>query len=229
MNQRIKDFRVYYVHLPVKALYPFDYQYVEIFKNLLRKNGLMCPTYHHLYIQVAKTMEEGLKHSVAFEPWYTNGVSVINYDSYLKQTDKEKEQSVFDIIVEGLMNIANRDTLDFSVVNNTIEEIKKKGLDTELEYLSTENKNYRLVISYLSRSMEEQCPIYLELTDKMSKKTRKKQIGQADNSQIYYWLQKVTLSNTQIKVKSSNSVAADVYLKGKVRSMEFNIANLLNE
>jgi hypothetical protein len=227
-NKRIRDLRVYYVNLPKGALYPFDYQYAEIFKNLLRKKELMCPTYNHLYVQVGKTMDECLMNSVALEDWYVNGLSVINYDDYLKQTDNGKEQIVFDTIVNGLKDIAEIDKLDLSIVNNIIEEVNKKGLDTELEYLSTENKNHKLVISYLSRSMEEQCPIYLEITEKTSNKNKKIQIGLADNYQIYYWLQKVTMTNTLIKIKSSDSIAADVYLKDKVRSMEFNIKSLLN-
>lgn len=229
MNQRIKDFRVYYVDLPIKVLYPFDYQYVEIFKNLLKKNGLVCPTYHHLYIQVAKTIEEGLKHSLALDPRYTNGVSVIDYDRYLKQTDKEKEQTVFDVIVNGLMYIVDRDKLDLSIVDKTIEEIKKKGLDTELEYLTIENNKYKLTISYLSGSMEEECPIYFNLIEKDSHIFKRIQIGAARNDQIYFWLQKVTLTNTQIKVKSSASFEADIYLKGKARNMMFKINDLLNE
>lgn len=228
-SKRIRDLRVYYVGLPNKALYPFDYQYTEIFKNLLRKKELLCPTYHHLYIQVAKTMEECLINSFAIEDWYVYGLSVIDYDSYLKQTEAEKEQTVFNIIVNGLKDIVNIDKLDLSILNKTVEEVEKKGLDTELEYLSIENKNYKLVISYLSRSMEEQCPIFFNLLDKSSNKSKKIEIGRADNYQIYYWLQKVTMSSTQIKVTSSSSIAADVYLKGKVRNMEFNIRSLLNE
>lgn len=228
-DKRIRDLRVYYINLPLKALYPFDYQYSEIFLNLLRKNGLTCPVYHHLYIRVGRTIEECLKSSFAIEDWYVNGLSVIDYDKYLNQSEVEKEQTVFNIIVNGLKDIADIDKLDSLILDKTIEEIKQKGLDTELEYLSLENKKYKLVISYLSRSMEEQCPIYFNLLDKSSNKHKKVQIGLADNFQINYWLQKVTMTNNQIKVKSSNSIAADVFLEGKVRNMEFNIKDLLND
>ena len=227
-DKRIRDLRLYSKGIPTKAFYPYDYQYLEIFLNILRKKELMCPTYHHLYIGVGKTMEDCLEKSFAFEDWHVYGLAVIDYDNYLNQTEKEKEQTVFSLIVNGLQDIAQLDKLDSSLIESTIEEIKQKGLDTELEYFVIENKKHKLTISYLSRSMEEQCPIYFTLLEKSSGRHNRIQIGRADNYQIRYWLQKVTMTATQIKVKSGSSIAADVYLKDKSRSMEFNIKDLLN-
>ncbi|MEO6630126.1 MAG: hypothetical protein ABIN13_00350 [Mucilaginibacter sp.] len=228
-DKKIRDLRVYYSGLPTKAFYPYDYQYVEIFLNLLRKKELMCPSYHHLYIQVGKTIEECLINAFAYDHWHIYGISVIDYDGYLNQTEIEKQQTVFNTIVNGLNDIAHIDKLDPSIIDETIKEIKHKGLDTELEYAIIENKKHKLTISYLSKSMEEQCPIYFTLLEKSSGNNNRVQIGRADNHQIHFWLQKVTITATQIKVKSSDSIAADVYLKGKPRSMEFNIKDLLNE
>jgi hypothetical protein len=228
-DKKIRDLRVYYTGLPKKGLYPYDYQYTEIFRNLLRRKELMCPTYHHLYISVGKTIEDCLVTAFALDHWHQYGISVIDYDNYSNQTEIEKQQTTFNTIANGLKDIADIDKLDQSIIDETIEEIKLKGLDTELEYAVIENKKYKLVISYLSRSMEEQCPIYFTLLEKSSGKHKKLQIGRADNDQIRYWLQKTTITSTQIKIKSSDSIAANVYLKGKPRSMEFNINTFLNE
>jgi hypothetical protein len=224
----IRDLRVYYTGLPKKALYPYDYQYSEIFKNLLKKKKFACPTYHHLYIQVEKTIEECLQRSIPIENWYIYGIAVIDYDNYLKQSIDGKEKIVFDLIVKGLKDIADIDGLDSPIIDETIDEIKHNGLDTELEYTTVENKNYILKVTYISKSMEEESPIYLTLFEKVSNNHCKVQIGRVENSVIYYWLQKITLTKTQIKIKSSNSAAADVYLENKPRNMTYEIKELLN-
>jgi len=224
----IRDFRVYYSGLPVKGLYPYDYQYSEIFRNLLKKKGLKCPTYTHLYIQVAKTFEECLMGSFAPEKWQAYGLSVIDYDRYVKSSDIEKEKIVFETLATGLKDIADIDGLDMSIVNSTIEEIGQTGLNTELEGKTVENKHHKLRISYLSGSMEDECPIFFTLTEKSSNNTRKVLIGKADIFQIGFWLQKISLTKTHIKIKSSDTIAAQVWLKDKPRNMEFSINEILN-
>lgn len=227
VDKQIRDLRIYYNGLPKGALYPYDYQYAAIFLNLLRKNGLLCPGYHHLYIQVAKTFDDGLINSVAFEDWYVDGVSVIDFDSYKNQTEKEKEETVFNVIVNGLFDIAAIDKLNKSIIEKTVEEIKVKGLETELEYNTIENKNYKLKITYFSKSWEEECPIYFSVVEKSTGRSGKIQIGRARNSQIYLWLQKIAISGKTIKIKSSSSITAEVWLENKPKYMEFNIEDIL--
>ena len=226
-DKKIRDLRIYYVGLPNKALYPYDYQYSEIFLNLLSKKQFMCPIYHHLYIQVAQTINEALKQSFAIEDWYVNGLAVIDFERYKQKSEKEKEKIVFDIMVNGLKDIANIDKLDYTILEETISSIQIKGLDTELHYKTVENDKYQLVITYLARSMEEKCPIFFTLTEKLTNKSKKVEIGRADNSQIHYWLQNVTLTKNQIKIKSSDSIAANVYLDDKPKAMEFSIDEFL--
>jgi hypothetical protein len=187
----------------------------------------MCPTYHHLYIQVAQTIDEALKQSFSIEDWYVNGLAVIDFENYKQKTEKEKEKIVFDIMVNGLKDIANIDKLDNTILEETISLIQLKGLDTELHYKTVESNKYQLVITYLARSMEEKCPIFFTLTEKLTNKSKKVEIGNADKSQINYWLQNVTLTKNQIKFKSSDSIAADVYLDDKPKAMEFNIDEFL--
>jgi hypothetical protein len=226
-NKLIRDLRVYPQGLPTKGLYPYTYQYTEIFLNLLRRYELMCPEYDHLYIQVGKTFEDGLKNSVAVVTWYQNGISVIDYDAYCRKNEEEKSKMVFDVIVAGLMDIATLDGLDSAIIKKVIKEVRKTGLETELLFDHIENSRHTLTITYYSKSMEDRCPIFFELTDKKTKRTKKIQIGKADNSELPLWLQKVTLTKDKIKVKSSSSVAADVYLKGMPRTMEFEIEKIL--
>lgn len=226
-NKLIRDLRVYYNGLPNKALYPYDYIYTEIFLNLLAREGLMCPTYHHLYIQVAKTIEEALKNSFSIEDWYVSGISVIDYDKFQTLSDKEKENEVFQTILKGLKDIATIDKLDTNIIDKVANLIKEKGKDTELHFKTIENDNYKLVITYFSRSMEDECPVFFNITDKTKDITRRHEIGKADNSQLFLWLQKITLTNKKIKIKSSDSIRGQVWLKGKPTELEFEIAELL--
>lgn len=227
-DKRIRDIRVYHNGLPNKALYPYDYQYSEIFLNLLASKGFLCPTYHHLYIQIAESEEEALKSSFAIQDWYVNGIALINYETYKIESDSNKEAIVLEAMIEGLKDIVEIDKLDNAIFEETINLIKRKGLETELTYKTIENKNFNLIITYFSKSMEEKCPIFFNLTDKRTNLTKRIEIGKADNSQIHLWLQKVTLTNDLIKVKSSGSVKADVWLKGLPREMKFEIGEIMD-
>lgn len=226
-DKLIRDLRVYYNALPNKAFYPYDYQYSEIFLNLLTRNELRCPKYHHLYIQVAKTMDDALKASFAIEDWYVYGLAVIDFDHYQQLPEKQKERCVFDLIVAGLKDIADLDQLDKTGIENVIRKIEEKGLDTELLFEEIENNSHLLRITYLSRSMEEGCPVFFNLTDKTTQQTKRTEIGRAEKDQLRMWLQKISLTRKQIKIKSSSSVRGEVWLKGMPKAMEFEIEDLM--
>ncbi len=225
----IKDLRIFYSSLPNKALYPYDYMYSEIFLNLLAREGLMCPTYDHVYIRVSKTFDEALRNSFSAEDWYVYGLAVMDYDRYQTLSEKEKEAEVFQTILSGLRDIATIDKLDMTLIDKVANHIKEHGLNTELIFKIIENETYKLVITYFSRSMEEECPIFFNLTDKTKNITKRHHIGKAENSQLFLWLQKVTLNNKKIKIKSSDSIRGDVWLKDKPKTLEFDIAELMQE
>lgn len=228
-DKGIRDLRTYYVDLPRKSFYPYDSQYLEIFRNLLSRSDLRCPTYHHLYIQVAKNREEALRHSESFTDWYIYGIAIVDYEDYKKKNEGEKSKAVFNLICDGLFDIAEIDNLDKDLIQRTIDEIAEKGLDTELSFKEIDHKKYSLRISYLARSMEEECPIFFTIEDKDTNKKYRIEIGRADIDQIRLWLQKVSLTRKKIKVKSSESIRANVWLKNKKRRMEFELADIMIE
>jgi len=229
MDKPIRDFRVYYTGLPAKALYPYDYQFSEIFLNILKNKGLMCPTYHHLYIQVEKNVEECLRRSIPIENWYVYGISTIDYDNYVKQPNKAKAEIVLETMALGLKDISDIDGLDQSIINSTIAKIQESGLDTELTHLTADNQNFQVKVTYFSRSMEDGNPIYLTVIEKSSGRSGKKQIGEAEKDQLHFWISKLTLNNTSVKIKArASSDRTDWHLKDKSRSMEFNIKEILN-
>lgn len=226
-NQLIRDIRVYTSGLPKKIFYPYDYQYLEIFLNLLQMNGLMCPIYHHLYIQVANNKEEALKSSIPMADWYTSGIASVDINEYQHANSHDKADIVFNLIIDGLRDIADIDKLDNSVIEKTIEQIKIKGLETELIFKIIENKKYILKITYLSRSIEDECPIFLDISERVTSKSNKIQLTKADNTQLGYLLKTIKLTKTSIKIIASNSVNAQVYLKDKPKSIQINIKDIL--
>lgn len=128
-DKLIRDIRVYANDLPDKALYPYNHKYCNLFLDHLRKRKFQCPKYTHLYVQVAKTMDDALRQSFAYEEWYVNGLAVIDFDNYLRQPDNEKEKIVFSLIGTGLKDIATIDKLDIAAVEEVIAEIRiKNGL-----------------------------------------------------------------------------------------------------
>lgn len=227
-NQLIRDLRVYCNGLPQTALSPYDYQYCEILLNLLSYEGLMCPNYHHLYIRIAQTREEALRNSVASTEWFVNGISVIDYEKYQTLNDKKKAKFVFEAIVAGLKDIAEIDKLDLSKIEKVVEKVREKGLETELVFRTLENKNYFLEINYIVRTIKDKCPVFFSLTDKLTKQTKRIEIGKIEHYKIRFWLQKITLTNKKIKIKSSDSIRGQVNLKGMQTNMEFDIDVLMN-
>jgi hypothetical protein len=220
-NKRIRDLRVYNNGLPDKALYPYDFIYSEIFSNLLTRVGLMCPTYHHLYIIIGNTISDALKNSISVEDWYVNGIAVIDYDNYQTLSDKEKEKEVFEAIVTGLKDIATIDKLDLGLIEKVADRIKENGMGTELLFKTAENEIYQLSITYFSRSMEDGCPVFLNITDKATQRTKRQQIGKADKRQLPLWLHKIILHNKKIRIEPSKTVLGQNWLKEK--QIEFEI------
>lgn len=228
-DKTIRDIRIYHHGFPNKALYPYSLQYSEIFLNLLRRKGFSCPTYHHIYIQVASSLNDALVNAISLEDWYEYGVAEMDFEEYKTLSEKEKETVVFDVISNGLRDIAEVDGLDKKLLEETISQIKETGLETELVLKTVEHKNYRLTITYYSRSMEDKCPIFFNLTEKETGKIYMAEIGKAEHSQIDMWLQKINLTNKYIKIKSSSSIRADVWLKDLPREIQFDMSEIKRE
>lgn len=220
----IRDIRIFHTEsfVPLKGLYPIEYQYIEIFLRTLQKYGFLCPVYDHLYIQVAPMIEEALIEILPHtEDWFIFGVTTFDYQTYLRSDDKTKEEMIFNMIYRGLLDIVKIDKLDIGIFEKAVNEIKEKGLDTEITFSRVENERYRLVVTYFVKSMEEQCPIYFTLTDKKNNLTSRKEIGRAEKSQIYHWLRKITLTKNSIKVQSGDTSRANAWLDNKPRFLEF--------
>ncbi len=223
----LQDVRIYCHGLPDRALFPYDHHYMEIFRNMLRGKGFMCPTYNHLYIHVATTASEALRYVLAVENWYTNGIAVLDYESYCQQDEPRKELMVQEAIIAGLRDIVALDGLNATLLEEVVADVKNTWLDTELVFKVIESSKYVLTVTYQSGTLTEQRPVYFHLSDKQTNKHSKIHIGNADNIRIHLWLQKITMTRGKIKVTASKAVAANVWLQNMPRTMEFSIQNIM--
>lgn len=106
-------------------------------------------------------------------------------------------------------------------------EIQNK-LTTELTFRFIESKSHKLCVSYITDPFEKGSPVYFTLNDKTTGRSARAEIGRANHFQLPFWLQTISLTRNKIKIKSSQSVAACVFLKDKPQIMEFDIEDFIS-
>lgn len=127
----IRDIRLYYAfeNQELKQhnyFSPYNIQLCEKICERLRQKKFRLPSYDHLYIQVSESFDKALSHAIRAEKWLVYGVSVLeNPLTYSSLPQKEKKQVVFHLIKQGLLDIAQIDRLDTSILNEVLDEIEK--------------------------------------------------------------------------------------------------------
>ncbi len=173
---------------------------------------------------VASTKKEALRNSISYEKWQAYGIAVMDYKNYQNLSPLEKEKTVFETICSGLYDIAEIDKLDKDIIGKVIAEIKQNGLKTELIYYSGKNEKYEVKISYFAVKWEEGSSVYLSIKEKTSGKQVKKILGKVtDSVELHYWLNKITLTHSMLKIKSSKSFKASLYVKEKPQLLKFKL------
>ncbi|HEV7333647.1 MAG TPA: hypothetical protein VGN63_21615 [Flavisolibacter sp.] len=127
----IYDLRFDYRLKDVERLYfsPYDTIFIDEILEELRKKKFRLPNYTHLYIMVSETFENALYHAVRAENWFVYGIAVYeNYKSYPTKNEEEKKQVVFDLIKQGLNDIANIDKLDLEILYDVLNQVERKFL-----------------------------------------------------------------------------------------------------
>ena len=221
-NKRIKDLRIYEEELPLKFFTPYNYQYSEIFLNLLSHEDLMCPNYDHIYLKIAPTEKEALLHSFGYD-FYQVGIAFLDDEKYEKSSEKIKEEMFLQATISALKDIAGIDRLDLEKIDRVINIVKEKGLDIELIYRCIENAKFHLKITYFPKTLEEGSPVFLNITNKATQQIKRIEIGRIDYYKLHLWLQKITMTQKKITIKSSDSIRGQVWLKGNQTFMEFDL------
>lgn len=129
-NKRlIRDLRLMYSFPDVELKYfsPYENIFCDNVLQKLRDRKFKLPNYDHLYIQVSDTFDNALLRSIRAEKWFVYGIAVLeNYNEYPKKQEVEKKRIVFDLLKQGLMDIAIIDKLDVEILNEVLDEEEKK-------------------------------------------------------------------------------------------------------
>ena len=124
----IYDLRFYYHFENVGNLYfsPYDNRFCSRILEKLRERKFRLPHYTHLYIMVSDSFENALYHAVRAENWFVYGIAVLeNYAGYAVSKEIEKKRIVFDLIRQGLNDIARTDKLDIGLLNDVLDEVEQ--------------------------------------------------------------------------------------------------------
>lgn len=105
---------------------PYDYLLCGMILEKLREKKFRLPNYTHLYIQVSDTFENALQRAVRAENWFVYGIAVLeDHADFPTKSDAEKRRIVFDLIRQGLNDIANIDKLDAKTLNDVLDEVEQ--------------------------------------------------------------------------------------------------------
>ena len=93
----------------------------------LRENKFRLPGYTHLYIMASDSFENALYESLKLESWHEYGIAVLqDYTNFTLKKEHEKKRIIFDLIKQGLYDIAKIDKLDIDILNEALNEAESK-------------------------------------------------------------------------------------------------------
>lgn len=220
----IRDIRLFYAYeLPRKLLY-LD-RYANVVLNILIREGLVCPGYHHLYISIADTREKALRQVLIVENWFTYGIAILPEKQLLEAGPEEQADLVLQALKEGLLDIAELDGLDIKKIEAAIHEAGENGLLAEFPVKIKENNRIRFEISIkgiAGKNIEE---IYFTVIDKQKKRMAKWKVGEEHIFTIMGWFGTLTVTNKSIRTKPRSNM--DLVLKGKQKEFEIDIEKVL--
>lgn len=125
----IYDLRFMYYLPNIGKLYfsPYSERFCDLILEKLREIKFRLPNYTHLYIMVSDTLENSLYHAVRAENWFVYGITAIkNHSEYPRKNEIEKQRIVFDLIKQGLNDIAKIDKLDTQSLNEALDEVEQQ-------------------------------------------------------------------------------------------------------
>lgn len=128
-SKLIYDLRFMYDLPNTDSLYfdPYDYHLCGMILEKLREKKFRLPGYTHLYIEVADTYENALLHATRPVNWFVYGIAVLeDYADFATMNEGGKKRVVFDLIKQGLTDIANNDNLDTNILNEALDEVEQK-------------------------------------------------------------------------------------------------------
>lgn len=126
-NRLIYDLRFHYFFDDTKKLYfsPYDNEICQNLLERLRSKNFKLPNYTHLCVMVSNNLENALFHAVRGEQWFVYGISIYeNYDEFKILSENEKRKVVFELLKNGINDVARIDKLDFDILNSVFKEFE---------------------------------------------------------------------------------------------------------
>jgi len=124
----IYDLRFMY-HLPnidLRYFSPYEREFCCEILEKLRERKFRLPGYTHLYIMVSDSFENSLFHATRPLNWFVYGIAVLeNYSDYATMKEVEKKRVVFELIKQGLNDIAKIDKLDTKILDEVLDEVEQ--------------------------------------------------------------------------------------------------------
>ena len=123
-NRLIFDLRVYFYpdNLEEFSLKFFKYEICSHLLKKLRKKKFKLPVYSQIFIIISDKWENALSYYER-ENWKAYGLSILDENiNYNNLDDLEKFKISFDLIKNGLLDIAKNDNLDMNILNEVFEE-----------------------------------------------------------------------------------------------------------
>ena len=119
----IRDIRLYYRPHGEINFAPYDHQLCGKILERLRRRKFRLPGYTHLYIMASDTPENALYHATRAENWHVYGIADVDAADFAAKEGRDKRRAVFDIIRQGLEDIAEIDALDAVALSEVLNEI----------------------------------------------------------------------------------------------------------
>jgi len=189
--------------------------YEQLLEGLLRNLGWMTPGYREVYINIAETLDQARLNRVGIEDWHENAYAVIRLADYEAASDVGRMEIVFTALVDALRALATIDHLDQSMIDQAVAQIRATGTDTDLKYLSAENKRHSASVLY--RAMDDGgAPAFrLEVFDKSAGRRATVDLGRHEMWWLPYRFGRLKLSTKEVTIDSRKSERAKVLLQSE--------------
>ncbi|WP_230658917.1 hypothetical protein [Psychrobacter sp. I-STPA10] len=127
----IYDLRFYYRFYDIGKLYftPYDHRLCDKILEKLRQRKFCLPSYTHIYIMVSDNIDNALYHAVRGADWFVYGIAIFKeYADYPQKSEQEKKKIVFNLIKQGLIDVAEIDNLDKDILYEVLDEVETNML-----------------------------------------------------------------------------------------------------
>ena len=124
----IYDLRLYdyFPNREEKYFVPYNRQICEKIYDRLREKKFRLTSYTHMLVVVSDSFENALYHAVKIYGWQGFGIAVYeNYKDYSTKNEIEKQHIIFNLIKQGLNDMADVDKLDKKTLNEVLDEVEK--------------------------------------------------------------------------------------------------------